>query len=448
MGRVLNSAVATSEAVIPFSYTIEWIMLENHAGRSIDISPIVTDFKITESIYRQYLSLSMNVKDSVNLLEQFQMTGQEKLTIALSRTDFGSNTKKRIEKTFYVTEYPVYGKMSNKLQVFSVKAISEHAFLSRFKRINRAVDGNVMDIIATILKEDLKIDAKNIKLSSQSSRNISCIIPNMTPLDAIGWLLRRTFDGHGAPFYCFEQLDGIIYIYSQTDLVGKDNKPIRDYIDGKFWSAEQQTTKDYDQRLSRIISIASDLRLSKFLSGARGAFGSTTKIVNLAEKTYDEEVFDYTKEFDSMSVVDTSGKTVISDKFVIGTEAKSLNKYASARINTVGINSLMQDSYNSSVLHGALAKAQSYVENFDTFVHDLSVAGDLDMHAGDAINLKLVKPIDPNVTVKNDKTNGDAVFDSFMSGKHIITTIAHNFDESYSCELRVKRDSLNQDFVS
>jgi hypothetical protein len=157
-------------------------------------------------------------------------------------------------------------------------------------------------------------------------------------------------------------------------------------------------------------------------------------------------VFDYSKEFKRMASISTSGKAVVSSAFGIGKEDKPLTSYRDARINVLPINSLNVDNYHASVVGNGLSKAQSHVENMDTFVHDLSVAGDLDMHAGDALTLKLVKPLDPALKVENDKTDGNKNFDMYLSGKHVIATAIHKFSEQYTCELRVKRDSMNKDF--
>jgi hypothetical protein len=447
MPRTINTAVSTPEAIVPSAYTIESIMLENHAGRSIDINGVVTDFVVSESIYRSSVTISLNVRDTNNLLEEFEINGQEKITVTLSRQDFESNEKKTVKHLFYITEYPVYSRNLNHLQVYSMKGISEHAFLSKFKRISRAMSGSALELVKTILSEDLKIDDSLIELGSSriKSHNLNVIVPNLAPLDAVAWILRRTFDQYGAPYYCFEKFGGGIRIVSQTELVSSSNEIHREYTDGKFYSQAQQTAKDYKERLSRIINLTSNLKLSKYVAGAAGAFASTTRYIDLAKKTYFEETFDYDKEFAAMSWIDTAGFKTLDADFKIGSEPQGLNKQATVYYNDVVLDGTAIDSYHAQSKGNSLARSNAHIENLDTIVHDIVISGDLDLNAGKAIGLKLVKPIDPQVEVKNAESSKNTNYDSMLSGKHLVVSTVHRFDKDYSLEIRVKRDSLNQE---
>lgn len=449
MPRVVNSAL-NAEAAVPTSYTIDSIILENHSGRKIDINGIVTDFTVTESIYRQWVSLTLNVRDTNNIMEEFEICGQEKITISVSRIDLDKKDKVKVEHEFYVTEYPVYARSSSRFQVYTMRAISAHAYNAKFMKISRAMEGSSIDLIKTILVEDLKIPASKIVtgLERYKARNISVIVPNLDPLDAIQWILRRTFDQHSAPFYCYETFGGVIRIISQSELVSPDNSIVRNYTDDKFFSAEQQTSEDYKQRLERLISITSDIRLSKFVAGAAGAFASTSRYLDLPRKTYIEETFDYTDEFSKMIWMDTAGKKVLDPAFYVGSDIRGLNKKPEARHFNISIDGLTSNSYHDQSRSNDLARAVSYMENFDTVIHDVVVSGDLTMKSGLAVQLKLSKPIDPQVEVVNAKSSTIQNYDTLLSGKHIITSLVHRFDTDYRMDVRLKRDSLNRELTS
>ena len=136
MPRIVNSSVNTNDVVFPTSYRLREITLTNHEGREADIKQLVTDFTITESIYLPSLVLELNVKDPLNLVEEFQLSGQEKIKITISKKPHDSNDVQTITKEFYVTEYPVYGKYPNRLQVYKLKGVSEHALDRKSTRLN------------------------------------------------------------------------------------------------------------------------------------------------------------------------------------------------------------------------------------------------------------------------------------------------------------------------
>ena len=440
MPRVFNST-SDGKAVLPFSYTLDYINLINHAGKTVDISALVTDFSISESIYRHSLEVTINVKDAVNMFEELSLSGQERIEISLSRQQFEKTEKAVILTKFIVTEYPVFAKMPNKLQVYSIRGISEFAFISSLSKISRAMSGNALSLIKNILDKDLSVPVDDITISKQSSRNISLIIPNLTPLEAIQLILRRSFDSSGLPFFMYETLGNKIKIVSQSELVSEDNKAIRTYSNTLFFDQDPKTTEDFDQRQSRIIDMSSDLRMSKYIAGQQGAFAGKIFELDLGTKTLVVEKFDYSQEFKKNLVC--ADKPVLSDKFLVN--KKKLNQLSDSANYFCSTNSLDSvQTYSESVKSANLAKARSYTENLDTIIHDLNVAGDLNIRSGQIIDLKLLKSVDDRLELKNSETSGgDKSLDKFLSGRYLITSVVHKFSESYSMDIRVKRDSFS-----
>ena len=444
MPRIVNSSLHGNDVIFPTSYRLQEILLTNHQGRQTDISRLVTDFSITESIYLPSLVLELNIKDPLNLIEEFQLSGQERIQVKISKKphEATDETEKTVTKEFYVTEYPVYGKYPNRLQVYTLKGISEHAFLSKFKKISRAYSGNIKDFVFDVLTRDLSFDGNNIKISDRSSGSAAFIVPNLAPLDAIAWALRRAFDSGGSPWYCYESLYDGIRIASQGEMVQKD--PYYTYQEILTLSADPLTKQDYDQRRSMIASIASDLKMSKYIAGANGAFGATTEYIDIHTKKRTKRNFVYSSEFNNMEWTNSQGIN-LSPSFEVNGE--NLDTYNSARVTYLPINSKSYDdyrNYHSTTLDGQLDRANSYVQNLDNLVHDLTVAGDFDLNAGNTVNIKLFKSIDPQLTIQNAEESDDAEtnkWDDALSGKYLVTSVVHKFAEEYESEMRIKRDS-------
>ena len=130
-----------------------------------------TDFSITESIYHTGLIFSINIKDSINFFEIGQLTGQETITVNLTQgvgpepdvevaspgnTQLAASTSEKLPKTiskmFFVTEYPLYGKTENRIEVYTIKGVSQHVYLTKSKRISKAFTGKMADFIKKILR--------------------------------------------------------------------------------------------------------------------------------------------------------------------------------------------------------------------------------------------------------------------------------------------------------
>lgn len=434
----LNSSVAST----PTSYRVDHIFVTNHSGEQYDVKNLVTSFSITESIYTPTLTLSMSIKDPINMLEEFKFTGQEIVDIELSRTPFDSQDAETIRHKFYVTEYPVYGKFNNRLQVYSIRGISKHAYLSKLKQISKSYSANIGDIVSSILTEDLGCPEDSIVKSKSPTANMSLIVPYMEPLEAVSWLLRRMYSGDGSPFYCFETLDGKIRIASQGEMVKAES--VGEYLDAMFFNDQAQTKEEYEAQSKRILSIASDLKMSKFLAAASGAYSSSTTYVDLSTKSISSATYSYDGKdgFKSMSVID-QGK-VLSEKFY--PEANyHLSDYPLSSVNMISLNSMSfpgKVSYHSATGSGSINKAKAYVENLDSITHDLVLAGDFKLQSGTVISLQLPRAIGPEVDVRNSKSPNNRGEDVFLSGKYLVTAVVHNFADDYTCETRVKRDSF------
>jgi len=227
----------------------------------------------------------------------------------------------------------------------------------------------------------------------------------------------------------------------------------REYQDAKFFQYVADNPKTaqeaYDERARRILTISSDLKMSKFISAKNGAFASKSQYVDLATKSYVQQNFDYSSAFSKMSVIDKY--PVLSKTFTPENTVDSLSKYQDSRINYISINSMAFDSdnnYNSSTQNMAINTAQSYTENLETLTHDLTLAGDFQLVSGTVISLKLPPSIDPKIKTKNSNSKGDAKKDIFFSGDYLVTSVVHNFAEEYTVDLKVKKDALSFDLAA
>ena len=72
------------------------------------------------------------------------------------------------------------------------------------------------------------------------------------------------------------------------------------------------------------------------------------------------------------------------------------------------------------------------------------------MNPGTVINLKFPKAVDPAImkgllrNMANKPTSARDLFDDHLSGRHLITSVNHLFEDGeYFSEVRVKKDSFN-----
>jgi hypothetical protein len=184
--------------------------------------------------------------------------------------------------------------------------------------------------------------------------------------------------------------------------------------------------------------------MSKYIAGSNGAYASTTNYLDLSTKTLTRSVFNYENDFKKMSSVDAN--EILSPFFSPEDTDETMASYPNSKINFISTNynafNGVEGNYHAPTLDGSINKAQAHIENLDSIIHDISLAGDFKVNSGVAINLSIAPSIDPEATVQNDNSKGDDVQDKFFSGKYVVTAVAHKFSEEYTMDLKLKKDSL------
>ena len=443
-----NIDSGSSRSVTPGSYKIKSIKLFTHTGDDFLIQNVVTKLIITESIYSNTLMCKLSVRDTTNMIENLPLIGQERIEIQLEHKPLSSKTQiAKIELEFYVTEYPLYGRSNEKhIQSFSFSGISKHAYISRFKKISRAVDGLTSDGISNIVSSDL--GSSSFVMNNPPISKFKGTINTQTPLDAIEWLRKKTYDDNKAPYYFFQTLNGDVNLSSHTELV---EQPVYyNYYSTRGFNHVPNTEEDYLERKQRILEITSDLRLGKIFQAIDGAYASENFYLDVGTKTFTSTEFSY------------SGKTIEGEKNTppepparVGLDpVNSLGRKSSISSNFLIDNAPINENYQSHHEYvstnafafgdteknynemkkesGGITKA--YVENLESITHDLKLFGDYELNAGKVIDINLPRATEPDIQEGIDK---------HLSGKYLITSSIHTFENGeYFTQVKVKRDSF------
>lgn len=433
----------TAEGSLPSAYRITDIEITNAYGKVFDIKNLVTKITITESLYMLSMVAEIEVRDTVNLFEELRISGQEKVVIMISKRDKSTLDTDKQKFTFYISEVPLYGKVNDHVQGYVLKCVGEHAFVNNLVSISRTLTGSIVKAISSIVQYDLGYNGI-IESESSSKGNIKLIIPNMKPFIAIDWLLRHSFGENGSPIFAYDSMDGF-KIHSYEFLT--EGKSIGVYKYNFIQNKGTNTQAGYDQLKYKIISMASDMNASRYIHAGRGAFASTTKVLDYSTKKYYDVKFDYEKKFKSLPRVDSkNGKSVISNKFKLKDE--TLNHHHDSLYIYLNENSKSSDTYSNYHYPAiqSMGTRQSILENLDMFKQTIEVNGDLDLNAGKIITIQAPKAIDPQVYKKvsnSDAKKQNAIDDMMISGDYLIASVKHTFDVEYTCQLLLKRDYSN-----
>ena len=441
MSRQSNVSLNTSEVLMPSAYRVSEIILKNYLGKEYNIQRVVGDFTITESIYRSALTLSLSIRDDSSFMEQAALSGHETIQVKLERL-LPNGELQKVDLSFRVTEYPVYSKFNNGVQVYRLNGVAPHSYISKFKKISRSFRGKIGDFVKGVLKNDLGLPDNKIDISPKATGNVVFVVPNMEPIDAMHWAIRRAFTEENSPFYLYQTLDGVVHLRSQAEFAVQD--VYKKYQDAKFFEYDIATNpvEAFEERSTRILSIDSDLSMAKPVMASNGAFSSRTEYVDLATKVYSVSKFNYSdrvKDFPTME-----GYPLLYDRFEID-EGNKIGSYDGAKINYVPLNSLAYGSpyanYHSTSAGGVINQAQSQYETIDAIQHLIVLNGDFNLNCGKTIELKIPPAWDPTPEKRGTRGQDDETLNDYISGSYLVSAIVHNFAEEYYSEVKVKRDS-------
>lgn len=395
----------------------------------IEISDLVGKFSITESIYYLGLTLSMTIVDGVNIIEQYNLSGNEKIRIKLSKFDKANQVNNEIELIFIVTEYPLFGKSKNKrFQAFTIEATTPHIFLDKLLSLSQFMSGSPVSIINNILINYLKYPESKIYATDNVNTLYDYLIPNILPTHAIRNILRTSCDNNLAPLVAWESLKGF-NIKGYSELIVQDPYKDRIYEVSSFSDGQSYLENDrYAREIGGVLDFSSNLKMSKHEQAINGAFASNTKQYNYFTKQFDKVIFDIEKYTEDIKTI--SPYTSYSNKFLI--DNRPLNSFSESKEfmsvynDALSVNPVLN---GRSHLHDRVK--YSYLAQAEHMTHLLKLNGDLDLSSGSIINLSVPSGV-----------YSDTLLDNYFTGKYLISTITHNFEESYTMEVKIQRDGL------
>jgi len=433
-------------SLTPGAYNIDKIVLTTNDGKKYNIENITVKLSITESLYSPNILAQIGIKDTANFFESTPLIGQEKIRIVVS-TKPNSNGKvkgKKIDLNFIVTEYPLYASVEEEhTNVYTIACVSDHAYYSQLSKISRSFTNSIDQEIKKIITEDLGFT--DFEVNGTVISRMKGIIRWQTPLEAIEWLRRKTYDEAFSPFFFYHSIDNKIRLSSLHNLITA--KEYHTYFDERQFNFTPYEEEDYDQRVSRILDVASNLKLGKVYQGVNGGWASENNYLDYSYKTYTKYDYNYANDFDQ--------SLTLNKKTPLSLHTDSLNLMPKSHLEHTSVNNLAfgveDDSYNK-LKEKTNGKTRAIEEALETASHDIKLFGDFDLNPGTVINLKFPKAVDPAVmkkllaNMKNKPKSQRDLWDKHLSGRHLITSVNHLFEDGeYFSEIRVKKDSFNID---
>ena len=404
-----------------------------------DVKNQVAEINIYESIEELSLTGTIAIVDDKSLYELINFNGTERIKLEMS--GLGKDTDPVFEKTFIMTNIVKQLKGNDKSSIYVFDIIDEHGFISEAERLRGSYRGRIDDIVQRISLTQLN---KSVDISyqflSKKDRvdavqdDIRVIIPNLSPINAIKWLLSRATTQTGSPFFLWAsihdenlRLGNLDVMYRQTPF--NDKLPYT-YNPSNVNVAEDKT--EFEQGFTikglGLGEMGDTLHLV-----VNGSVGASQSITNLNTGQIMQQHYDVQRtinNLDQQDVIKKKNQNVFDRKFKL--KDKFINEYQGQNVHQV-------------VSTGTYGKFKSYHDEFEEEKHlkklesasikDLLVKNMMSITVpgtafflgkaavGDTVNLSVVND---NLEV-GKQSNADDMLDKNKSGKHLIYDLRHTF---------------------
>lgn len=394
----------------PGKFEISYATLVTNSGYVADITKLIVNLKIQESIFSDELVGNLVLVETTDLMTHGPIIGQEILRLKLKTSI--SKTTKDAEIIFDEVPLLVYdvvytpGNSPNESEnIMTLSFVSYNSFKNTRTRLSKSYTANCSDIIESVLTKELK--TKSDFFIEKTINNVHMISPNVRPYKFIDMISKRALNINDFnSFLFYETVRGFKFKSIDTML---RTEPVFTYKEDVDIDVDDVTDvfKSFETINAKNIS---DVR-NVIAASKTGYFASKLLLHDIYNKRVIEKNTNFTDENKgnipfSLSTYEDGESLIQKNDMMIYSQVYNSGKTVSSKFQG--------DKYLDSLL-----KRKSKMLHFQRSINiGISVYGYTKMNCGDKVSISLRK--------KSDSFS-DRDFPMY-DGDYIIVSIQHDFD--------------------
>ena len=399
------------------------LFLESESGGKVDLKTLYQNLTFVEDIDTTSISGSVLIKDGVDLLNTFPISGHESLTLEFRTPGIGSDF---IKIKFTVVEVTDRVRSPNERgEVYRIRFVSSKVPISKSTKISKSFKGKISDIAKNIYSEYL-----GGELDAQATKNEHrFVIPRWSPFKALEWLALRAIPEKRSDetnYMFFETSDGHRFV-SLSELCSGESVMT-------YFQIPVGQRDDADPNQARDFSNVKDITIlkvnQKLKEHAGGAFSSVLYQHDVTTKQWGKTVYNYNADKNVRYLTDN----LVTKNDSIYTSSPDVNFNLTTRQT-----GLMGADFPNVQNHEEwLQRSLSSRVLLDTIKIRVNVSGNSVLRVGSVVEFFTPKaaPL---------KTSDSEWYDSRMSGKYLLTTLRHTITpDGYTNTLMLAKNSYEE----
>ena len=424
----------------------------------MDITALVVDMNIYESIFNKTLSGNLLVVDSNNIIGKLPLTGNERLefkffTPSLSK---GYDCTIKTGHPMYVYKITKRESLSPRSQMYLVHFCSKEMIDNELIACNGVNTETYSTMVSNIVKRPEFLNSKKALLFEPSVGLRKHVFTRIRPFDLIDQLslITESQKHYGTGYYFYETSLGFNYRSIDSLLAVEANtaRPVlARYRPKPSNVADASHEKDIKNEMQQVIKYKIISQFDTLKNLRNGVYASKLITHDLLTKTFVETDFNYLNEYENQIHTDNSKdgtKTV--DKGILPNyvrEGKSFADFAESTLYIHPDTSATHYTETGNVVEhppikNILQRRLSQRLALTSFEIELVLNGFTGLQAGDLISFEMpsYEPFDEKTQRDNDPT---------ISGRYLVTTIRHQINRSskkHIMYLKCMKDSLRKGY--
>jgi hypothetical protein len=405
-----------------------------------------------ENIFSPSMSGQITILDTNSIVLNLPIIGQEYLSFKIKTASLKNEGTDIIDYTENV--FSIY-KIDTRIMSDGAEAIVLHFASSEMMRnsrtrVSKSYTNSIDKIVIDVLQNERYLNSKKDLFIEGTIGVRKMVAPNSFPFTFVQKLASESISlEHGSPYFMFyENKDGI-HFRSLDSLYAQP--VIAEYNTGDFVHQDLSTTvvrnvlEEYSRPISHQIVQANDM-----LSNVRGGLlGSNLITYDIYKKSYNKRSFRYFKNFRDYSRISDNPiyNTNVIDEFGNG-----LDNFTDANIHLHPTSKVEENDaqyftdvdtspYSPNRIENALLHRQA---KFLELKKGISLI--VEVHG--LTNMTIGQTIDFEMQVVGE-THGKSKADPYYSGKYLITTLKHEFNEvpqkNHVIFMTIVKDGYNEE---
>lgn len=390
-----------------------------------DISAQIITLQLYEDLFAPFLTGSLIIKESLDLVNLFPFIGEEFLELEITTP---SLERGNVKSRFYIYKLSNRELIGDRAVVYQLHFISQEAIVDLNKKISRVFSGKISDIVPTFVTGTTDgFESKKQLYVEPTVNNLKYISNYWSPVENLVYLTSNA-SANSPNYTFFENRDGFYFV--SLDALYEAGV-YQDFVydrytrdSGPNGTDVRNTPEDFKRIMEISIPVGYD-----YMDRIRSGMLSSKAIsYDITRKKYNVKTYNMFQRFDKQKHLNPY--PINSDKSIFRNNSMIIN-YP----RTYGQFNGFGDTSNYSTIQERLSLMKLAQANR----LDITVMGRIDYTVGQKVSVTLNK-IEP---ISKEDTD---VVDKMFSGYYLISAINHYIDrDKHECNMELIKESLQLD---